>query len=81
MQQTLGYTTHGNGPETVFLLHDWFSDQTSYENMKPYLNTGLYKFVFIDLRGYGLSKSIYGSCSLEESAKDIIEIANQLKID
>lgn len=81
MQQTLGYTTHGNGLETVFLLHDWFSDHTSYDNLKPYLNTGLYKFVFVDLRGYGLSKSIYGNCSLEESAKDVIEIANQLKID
>ena len=45
MQQTLGYTTLGNGPETVFILHDWFSDQSSYDNFRPYLNTGFYKFV------------------------------------
>lgn len=81
MQQTLGYTTLGNGPETIFILHDWFSDQSSYNNLRPYLNTGFYKFVFIDLRGYGLSRNIYGSCTIEEASKDVINIANSLKIE
>lgn len=81
MQQTLGYTTLGNGFETVFFLHDWFSDQHSYDSLRPYLNTGFYKFVFIDLRGYGLSRSIYGNCTVEEASKDVVTIANKLKLD
>lgn len=79
--QTIGYSTLGNGKETIFLIHDWFSDQSYYENIKPYLNTGLYKFVFVDLRGYGLSKSIYGRCTIEESVQDIINIADTLKLE
>ncbi len=78
---TLGFSTLGNGPETILVLHDWFSDQTSYDSIRPYLNTGLYKFVFIDLRGYGKSKSIYGACTLEEAAKDIVTIADNLGVD
>lgn len=80
MQQTLGCTTLGNGPESIFFLHDWFSDHSSYGSLRPYLNTGLYKFVFIDLRGYGLSRSIYGCCTLEEASKDVIAIADKLNI-
>ena len=81
MQQTLGYTTLGNGPETVFILHDWFSDQSSYDNFRPYLNTGFYKFVFVDLRGYGRSKGIYGNCTIEEATHDVIAIADKLNIE
>ncbi len=81
MQQTLGYTTLGNGSETIFILHDWFSDQSSYDNLRPYLNTGFYKFVFADLRGYGLSRGVYGSCTIEEASQDIIAIANKLNIE
>ncbi len=80
MQQTLGYTTYGNGFENVFLIHDWFNDHTSYENLQPYLNSGFYKFILVDLRGYGLSRSIYGNCSIEEAAKDIVNIADKLNI-
>lgn len=80
MQQSLGFTTLGNGPEPVFILHDWFSDQSSYDLLRPYLNTGFYKFIFIDLRGYGLSKSIYGNCSIEEASRDVIAIADKLSL-
>lgn len=81
MQQTLGFTTLGNGPEPIFVLHDWFCDQSSYDLLRPYLNTGFYKFVFIDLRGYGLSKSIHGNCSIEESSRDVLAIADKLNIE
>jgi pimeloyl-ACP methyl ester carboxylesterase len=77
----LGYKTLGNGRETVFVIHDWFSDCQSFDSLQPYLNTGFYKFVFVDLRGYGRSKAIYGSCTVEEASQDIVSIANSLKID
>lgn len=81
MQQTVGFTTLGNGPETIFILHDWFCDQSSYDGVRPYLNTGFYKYVFVDLRGYGLSKGVYGSCTIEEASQDVIAIADKLNIE
>lgn len=78
MQQTISYEIYGNGPETIFILHDWFNDKSSYETIRPYLNTGFYKFVFVDLRGYGASKNITGSCTLEEAAQDVIAIADKI---
>lgn len=77
---TIGFSTYGNGQIPIFFIHDWFSDQSYYENIKPFLNSALYKFIFVDLRGYGNSKSIYGKCTVEEAAKDIVSIADQLKI-
>jgi pimeloyl-ACP methyl ester carboxylesterase len=81
LEQTLGFKTLGNGPETVFIIHDWFSDHTAFDGLQPYLNTALYKYIFVDLRGYGLSKTIYGSCTIEEASQDILAIANKLKIE
>src|SRR3989338_4496109 len=81
MKQHISFSTFGNGNTSIVIMHDWFNDQTSYDLLKPYLNTGLYKFIFADFRGYGLSKNIYGTCSLEESAQDIVNLADFLKID
>lgn len=81
MKQHISFSTFGNGNTLVMIMHDWFSDQTSYDLLKPYLNTGLYKFIFPDFRGYGTSKNIYGTGSLEESAQDIVNLADFLKAD
>lgn len=81
MNQHIGFTTLGNGNTSVIIMHDWLNDQTSYDLLKPYLNTALYKFIFPDLRGYGLSKNIYGTCSLEEAAQDIVILADFLKLN
>jgi 3-oxoadipate enol-lactonase len=74
----LGFTTHGHGPSPVLVLHDWFCDHSSWDPTIPYLTPDRFTYVFGDLRGYGLSRDIEGSCTLDEAASDSIAIANKL---
>ncbi len=74
----LGYTTLGNGPQKVIFLHDWFNDHHSYDLIRPYLNTAEYAYIFIDLRGYGLSRKLMGECSVHEAAQDVLEVISSL---
>lgn len=76
---TLGYQTLGIGREYVMIVHDWFSDCSSYEYALPYFNTEDFTFAFVDLRGYGKSRDIPGECSAEEAAQDLLQVADKLK--
>ncbi|OJX10917.1 MAG: hypothetical protein BGO77_05235 [Caedibacter sp. 37-49] len=76
---TIAYRKFGRGFEHVIVMHDWFCDSTSYESIQPYLNTEKFTYVFVDLRGYGRSKSILGECSVEEATTDILQVADALK--
>ena len=77
----LGYRQFGSGPRHVLMIHDWFSDTTSYDAMMPYMNTADNTYTLADLRGYGKSKSILGECTLMEAADDIFRLIDHLKID
>lgn len=46
-------------------------DCRNYEPCISYLNTKEYKYFFIDLRGYGLSKDILGEYNCKEAVNDI----------
>ncbi len=73
-----GFRSHGWGQAKVIVLHDWLSDGTSYEAMMPYLDPGLGQWVFMDLRGYGLSRGLAGNYTLEEAARDVLALADKL---
>ncbi|MBY0281090.1 MAG: alpha/beta hydrolase [Alphaproteobacteria bacterium] len=77
----IGQKTYGTGLNKVLVMHDWFCDSTSYDALIPFLDTTLFTYVFMDLRGYGKSKSIQGECSVEEAAGDAIALVNHLKWD
>lgn len=62
----------GSGKEKVLVMHNWMGDSTSYDSMRPYLNTDEYTYVFVDLRGYGRSKEMRGTYSVEEASSDAI---------
>lgn len=49
-------------------------DCRNYTAITPYLNTKDFKYFFIDLRGYGLSKNIKGTYSCSEAIEDILNI-------
>ena len=78
----LGYEKKGalRNPkaEKVIILHDWFSDHSSYDPCLPYFDQDNYKYAFLDLRGYGLSKGHAGQYTLAEVAQDIIDTADHL---
>jgi pimeloyl-ACP methyl ester carboxylesterase len=71
----------GSGKEKVLVMHNWMGDSTSYDAMLPYLNTEEYTYVFVDLRGYGRSKEMPGSYSVEEASADAIHLIDSLAWD
>jgi len=75
----IGNTLVGEGNEKVVVMHDWLSDHTGYDPMLPYLDTKKFCYAFVDLRGYGKSKTINGSYTVEEAASDIINVVNFLE--
>ena len=79
MAAELGFTTFGDGPTRVLVLHDWFCDHSSWDGALPYLSTGRFTYAFADLRGYGASRDIEGDCTLEEAAGDAIALADRLE--
>jgi 3-oxoadipate enol-lactonase len=78
MSTELGFTTHGQGPLRVLVLHDWFCDHSSWDATLAYLTPDHFTYVFGDLRGYGASREIEGTNTLDEAAGDAIAIANKL---
>jgi 3-oxoadipate enol-lactonase len=78
MAAQIGFTTYGDGPRRVLVLHDWFCDHSSWEGALPYLTTERFTYAFADLRGYGASKEIDGDCTLEEAAGDAMALADHL---
>lgn len=74
----LGHVTVGSGPEAVLVLHEWLGDHSNYDGVVPYLSTSRAQYVFADLRGYGLSRSMTGAYSLEEAAGDVIALMDSL---
>ena len=72
------YSSFGSGSEKVLVLHNWFSDSTSYSPILPYLDTDRFTFLFMDLRGYGQSKDVIGNYSLTEVTEDVMYVANKL---
>lgn len=78
MPAEIGFTSYGNGPTRVLVLHDWFCDHSSWDGALPYLTPSRFTYVFADLRGYGASREISGDFTLEEAASDAIALANQL---
>lgn len=77
----LGYKTVGLGKKTVIFLHELMGDHRNYEAMIPYLDTINYTYIFVDHRGYGLSKHITGVYSCEEASNDIKNLITKLELD
>lgn len=75
------HTTIGNGPAKVIVIHGWFWDHRVYTPMFDALDTDLYTYVFIDIRGYGNSRNVAGTFSIGEVAADTIALADKLGWD
>ncbi|RQU03838.1 alpha/beta fold hydrolase [Burkholderia cepacia] len=74
----LGYLRHGTGPECVMVLHDWLGDHTNYAALIPYLDESTFTYVFVDLRGYGESIHLSGTCTVDEISADCLALADRL---
>ena len=74
----LNYSTIGSGEEPVIVLHEWLGDHSNYDSVLPYLNTEKFKWIFVDLRGYGLSKHLSGQYTCNEASDDVQQLIKNL---
>ena len=79
--ELIGYKMIGSGNKHVLVLHNWVGDSTSYEPMLPYLDIENFTYLFVDLRGYGRSKELSGTYTVEEASGDAIKVINSLSWD
>ena len=74
----LGYKIYGSGEQPVVMMHEWLGDHSNYDPILPYLNQKDFSWIFIDLRGYGMSKHMPGDFSCREAADDVLKLINHL---
>jgi pimeloyl-ACP methyl ester carboxylesterase len=68
----------GNGPRRVIALHGWFGDHHAFGPIWPYLDQARFSYAFMDYRGYGGSRAVGGEHSMEEIARDTLDLADAL---
>jgi pimeloyl-ACP methyl ester carboxylesterase len=78
---TSAYIKVGSGDHHVLALHGWFGSALGWGHLPEYLNTADYTYVFTDLRGYGSRRGEPGRYTMEEAARDAIELADDLGWD
>jgi len=75
---TLGHKIIGTGTKKILFLHELMGNYKNYEPIFPYLDTEQFTFVFVDLRGYGMSKDIKGEYSCDEASNDVKNLITSL---
>lgn len=78
---TLGHKIIGTGTKKIIFLHELMGNYQNYEPIFPYLNTEKFTFIFVDLRGYGLSEEIQGEYSCDEASNDVKNLISFLDLD
>ena len=71
----------GSGPRTVLLTHGWFGSAAGWGPFVDYLDRDAARWVFTDVRGFGDRRGEQGDQSLEESARDLLAVADELGAD
>jgi len=76
--KVLGHVRIGNGSEAVLVLHQWLGDHTNFEWPSNFIARGKAQYVLADLRGYGLSRHMTGTYTMEEAAADVLHLMDRL---
>ena len=74
----LGHDSIGDGGTAVIVLNDWMGDTSTWDGVRPYLDTSALRWIFADLRGYGRSRAQAGAFNADEAAADVIALADAL---
>ena len=72
------HKTIGGGPIKVVVIHGWFWDHRVFTPIFDCLDGNRYTFAFIDIRGYGNSRSVSGKYTIGEVAADAIALVGLL---
>ena len=76
----LGHKIIGTGKTKVMFLHELMGDHKNYDSILPYLDTSNYTYIFVDHRGYGLSKNIKGDYTIKEASTDVKNLIEKLNL-
>ena len=76
----LNYKKIGTGNKTIIVLHELMGDHRNYDPILPYIDTTSFTYIFVDHRGYGLSKDIQGEYSCDEAANDVKNFITKLNL-
>lgn len=76
----LGHKIIGSGKTKVMFLHELMGDHKNYDSILPYLDMESFTYIFVDHRGYGLSKDIEGTYTIEEASSDIKNLIEKLNL-
>jgi pimeloyl-ACP methyl ester carboxylesterase len=68
----------GTGPHAVLVLHGWFGDAHSFEQIEAWLSGNIFSYVFMDCRGYGDMQHTSGAYTIDEIASDALALADAL---
>lgn len=77
----LPHAVHGTGPRHVVALHGWLSDRHAFDALLPLLDGAAFTYVLPDVRGYGEAVGIAGEHTLDEVARDVVTLADELGWD
>lgn len=76
----LGHKIVGSGNKYILVLHELMGDHRNFDPILPYIDTSNFTYIFVDFRGYGLSKEITGDYTCIEAANDIKNLITNLKL-
>ncbi|WP_419767405.1 alpha/beta fold hydrolase [Arcobacter sp.] len=76
----LGHKIVGKGKKNILVLHELMGDHTNFDPILPYIDTTNFTYIFVDHRGYGLSKDILGEYTCEEAANDVKNLIINLNL-
>lgn len=74
----LGHELHGHGPEGVIVMHDFYGCRDTWAFARQFFDTHRFTYAFVDLRGYGASRNFPGQYTPQETAVDILALADNL---
>jgi pimeloyl-ACP methyl ester carboxylesterase len=72
----IGHELFGAGERGVIVLNDWLCDVSTWSAASQYVDASRFSWAFADLRGYGRSRGVSGSFAVEESAHDVVALAD-----
>ncbi|MHA6696451.1 alpha/beta fold hydrolase [Chryseobacterium sp. A321] len=74
----LHFTQHGEGPQTLVLLHGFMESTAIWQLMSPFLSKE-FTVVSIDLPGHGDSQPLHEVNFMDKMAKDVMEVLIHLQ--
>ncbi len=77
----INYNSIGTGSNKVLVFHGWKMEHTCFDGMVQALDKEKFTYIFADLRGYGLSRDLPGPYSIEQTAADLLELADSLNLE